>query len=479
MIGWLILALLLAVAAVVAVRTARFKPAPEEAVVSVRPEVDADGAAMRLSRLIQCRTESHADEAEDDAAEYAKLEALLPELYPTVHKVCTREKIGRRGLLYRWRGQTDEAPIILTAHYDVVPAEDAEWKRPPFAGEIADGMIHGRGTLDTKCTLCAILEAAEALLNEGFTPARDVYLCFGGNEEIMGYGASEIVDALQTRGVRPAFVLDEGGAIVEKVFPGVRQPAALIGVAEKGSVNYQLECLSEGGHSSAPPTRSPVDRVARACVRIHDKPFPFRVTKPASMLFNGLACHSTPLYRMIFANLWLFGPVLNLLCRKSGGEMNALLRTTIAFTRMQGSASANVLPPRATMTLNARVLQGESIDGVRAALVRRAGDPKISVTVLSGSEPSGCSDVEGFACIRRAIREVYPGVLVSPYLMIASSDARYYEKLCGYVYRFSGMALSAEERHMIHGLDERLPVAKLADTVRFYRRVLENAQRKA
>jgi carboxypeptidase PM20D1 len=473
---WLLLVLLCIVIAVILLRALRFRPQAEEAVAPVKTDVDAGEAARNLAALVKCRTVSHADATLDDEKEFAGLVALLPELFPNVYRVCEHEAIAGRGLLFHWKGSTDARPLLLTAHYDVVPADEQPWEVPPFSGTIADGMIHGRGTLDTKCTLAAVMTAAETLIKQGFAPTRGLYFAFGGNEEVMGDGARRIAETLEKRGVKPLMVLDEGGAIVDNVFPGVSQPCALIGVAEKGSVNYRLAACAKGGHSSAPPARTPVDRLAQACVDIRRKPFPFRVAPPAQMLLDGLARHSTFVYRMIFANLWAFSPLLDALCRKSGGELNALFRTTVAFTVFHAGESANVLPANAEMTLNVRVLPGESVEGTLAALRKKVRDRETEITLLRGQGPSACSgtDGEGYALLRHTIGETYPGTLVSPYLMIAGSDARHYEGICSHVYRFSGMALTLAERRMIHGVNEQIPVSKQADTVRFYLRLMVN-----
>ena len=478
MAGWMITGLIVALLTVLLLRALRFRPAAGAAVQAVAETVDAQEAARCLAALVQCPTVSNPDRALEDAAAFARLTGLLPTLYPRVHAACEREAVGERALLYRWKGRGDGAPLVLTAHYDVVPAEASTWERPPFSGQVEAGVIHGRGTLDTKGTLAAILSAAETLLSEGFAPERDVYFCFGGDEETLGRGAAELVSLLAARGIHPWMVVDEGGAIVENVFPGVQKPCALIGVAEKGTVNYRLRVTAKGGHSSAPLPQTPVDILSAACLRIRRKPFRFRVTPPAQLLLDGLARHSTFLYRLIFANLWAFAPLLDLLCRKTGGELNALFRTTTAFTVFRAGEAANVLPPVAELTLNARVLPGETAQGTLEGLRRRVADERVELSMVGGSEPSACSGVEGagYAALRRAIGEVYPGVLVSPYLMIAASDARHYERICGQVYRFSGMALSAGERRMIHGADEQIPVDKLADTVRFFKRVMRNAQ---
>jgi len=293
MYGYIVLVLFAALIAVLVVRTLRFKPLPSPSVSQTELEIDSEKAAFDLSEMLRCRTVSHADASLDDESEFLKFEMLLPSLFPNVFRGCDYERLSSRALMFRWRGRTDGAPIVLMAHFDVVPAEEAEWSKPAFDGIIEDGVVWGRGALDTKSTLLSVLSAAEARIAEGFVPERDYYFCFGGDEEVMGGGAPSIVDVLEARGVRPCFVLDEGGAVVENVFPGVSKRCALIGIGEKGSWNLRLEAASKGGHSSAPPANSPIDMLADACRKIHDHPFKFRITKPAEEMLRVLAPHST------------------------------------------------------------------------------------------------------------------------------------------------------------------------------------------
>lgn len=360
------------------------------------------------------------------------------------------------------------------AHFDVVSVNEAEWSKPAFEGIIENGEIWGRGALDTKSTLLSVLSSAEKRMSEGFEPERDFYFCFGGDEEVLGGGAPSIVDELEKRGVSPCLVLDEGGAIVDNVFPGVKKSCALIGIAEKGNWNLKLRTVSNGGHASAPPSDSPVDILAYACRRIHDHPFSFRITTPAKKMFSVLAPHSSLLYRMIFSNLWFFKPALNLITRKQGGELNALLRTTVAFTMAEGSSGANVLPSEASLTMNVRILEGDTKESSLARIKKLVNRSSIEYIPLTGSDPSMVSPTEsvGYLALEYAVKQSFPDVLVSPYLMIAGSDSRHYLRICDNVFRFSGMHLSGKEREMIHGRDERIPVSKLADTIKFYYRLI-------
>lgn len=472
---WIFLVAFLAFLAIIVVRACMFKPSSEKKVEADSFSADTKAAAEHLRQMVRLKTVSSVEESQVDLGEFEKFRALLRTLYPHVYAACEYSEIGRHGMLLKWTGHSAERPSVLMAHYDVVPADPAEWDEPPFEGVIKGGELWGRGTLDTKCTLMGVMEAAESLIARGFTPKNDVYFAFGGDEEVMGGDAPAIVAELERRGVHPVFVLDEGGAIVEKVFPGVDQPAALIGIAEKGSAFLDLTAVGKGGHASAPPARQSVGVLARALDRIARRPMPFVMTPPARELFDLMGRHSSFVYKLIFANLWCFRPALDLICKKSGGELNALVRTTCALTRLSGAEAYNVLPNQSRAGVNARVICGETVESVRQRMERAIGDPNVRVTVVEGNDPSPVSPTSGepWERLSAAIRQTYPGVLVAPYLMLACSDSRHYCRICPNVYRFSGMPLSKEQRGMIHNRNERIPLSLIPDMVAFFGRVLE------
>ena len=326
---WLILAAVVVLAAVVLVRTARFTPGTAPAVPEGEETIDRDKAVENLRTLIRCRTVSNTNHALEDDAEFEKLINTLPTLYPNVFKTCKVERLADRGLLFTWSGKEHTEPTVLMAHYDVVDVDEAGWKKPPFEGVLEDGVLWGRGALDTKVTFNGVLTAADKLIGEGYTPAQDIYFAFSGGEEVNGLGAVHIVDWFEANHITPALVVDEGGAVVEDVFPGVKQPCALIGIAEKGMMNLEYSVSSAGGHASAPKPHTPVGVLADACCKVENHPFTMHITAPAAKMFDTLGRHSTFLYRMIFANLWLFGGILDNLCKKQGGEL-LFLRKIVA-----------------------------------------------------------------------------------------------------------------------------------------------------
>jgi carboxypeptidase PM20D1 len=436
--------------------------------------------AERLSRLIRVKTVSSRNPDEIDWPEFDRFIALLPELYPQAHRALSRELVGNHSMLYRWKGRAEGEPLVLMAHYDVVAAPSEGWEEEPFGGAIADTAsegkaVWGRGSLDTKITLACIFEAVESLASAGFQPQRDVYLSFGHNEEVMGGGTPGIVALLRERGILPALVVDEGGAIVRGAFPGVKEPLALVGIAEKGVTDIELSARSPGGHASTPPRRGAAWRLSRAVLRLERRPFRASLTEPALAMLRTLAPHTQGGLHFALSHLRLFGPLLVAAFTRGGGETNALCRTTLALTMLEGSKGANILPARVRAIANVRISIGESSEEVVARVKRIVADPEVEVRVVYRGEPSPVSDTScaAYDTMAATIRETYPEVVVSPYLMLGASDARHYAALSDHVYRFSPLEMSREERESMHGVNERVPVAKLGKCAEFYERLIQ------
>jgi carboxypeptidase PM20D1 len=475
MAGWIILGLVAVFLGVIFVRAALFNPKPQKESEVAAIRFDRDAAVKALAQLVQCRTVSCVDHEREDEAEFKKLIDSLPGLYPRVFDICSVYQLPDRALLLRWPGRRDGAPTVLMAHYDVVDVEEEKWDKPPFAAVIEDGVLWGRGTLDTKVTFNGILSAANHLISKGFKPENDIYFAFSGGEEVNGAGAPNIVSYFEKHGIRPALVVDEGGAVVENVFPGVRVPCGLIGIAEKGMMNVQFSTVSGGGHASAPPTLTPIDLLAKACRKLHRSPFKMHLTKPAAEMFDTLGRHSTFLYKIVFANLWCFSPVLDLFCRLSGGEINALVRTTVAFTQMEGSTGRNVIPAEAKMVANMRLNPADTVESATFYLNKTIHDNRVKVKVLESFQPSPISqtDCPAWDKVASAVSATWQGCVVAPYLMVQCSDSRHYRDLSRHDYRFSAMDLTAEERKPIHGNNEKIRLDCACRAVEFYIRLMK------
>lgn len=473
--GWLIpVGLLILLLAVLLVRALAFTPKAPVLPLEGDEEFDKQKAVENLQALVRCKTVSYVDASLEDDAEFEKLVGMLPSLYPNVFASCEYQELPDRALLFHWKGQDDGDPSVLMAHYDVVPVAEEGWDKPAFEGIIEDGVLWGRGTLDTKVTMNGVLSAADHLIAQGFTPAHDIYFAFSGGEEVNGEGAVHIVDWFEKKGITPAMVVDEGGAVVEKVFPGVTAPCGLIGIAEKGMLDARYRVVSAGGHASAPKPGAPIDRLAKACCRVLKNPFKYHITPPVAALFDTLGRHSTFAYRLIFSNLWLFAPVLDMICRSGGGEINALMRTTVAFTQMKGSQASNVIPPTAELVSNMRLNPYDTIDTALTHLRRAVDDERVEITAIGGVNPSRISSIEceGWERVSRAVASTWKGCIVSPYLMVQCSDSRHYGRISDKVYRFSAMDLTSEERASIHGHNERIRLETLYRSVEFYIRLM-------
>ncbi|MBR6564843.1 MAG: M20/M25/M40 family metallo-hydrolase [Clostridia bacterium] len=461
--------------AVILIRTLTFKPQPQPKILDDSANFERDESIKALQELIKCKTVSYYDSSLEDDNEFKKLISLLPSLYPNVFKVCEFNQLPDRALLFKWAGKDKGKPTVLMAHYDVVPVEEQSWEKPPFDAIIEDGVLWGRGSLDTKVTFNGVLFAANTLINEGYVPENDIYFAFSGGEEVNGNGAVNIVNYFKENGIEPALVVDEGGAVVENVFPGVKAPCAMVGIAEKGMLNLTFSVKSNGGHASSPAPHTPIGILSRACCKVENNPFKMHITKPAAEMFDTLGRHSNFVFRMIFANMWLFKGVLNMICKKSGGELNALLRTTVAFTQSEGSNAPNVIPPSATMTANLRLNPKDTVDSAVEYIRKTIGDDNVELILGSNTNPSRISQTncEAYNKVASAVANTWKGCIVSPYLMVQCSDSRHWGVISDKVYRFSAMDLTSEERKTIHGHNERIRLETANSAVEFYIRLMK------
>ena len=479
----LLVAAVVVLAAAVVVRTLWYdsKQIPAEPATDIA--LDAAAAAERLAGALRFQTISHQDSTQFDAAEFRRFQDYLARSFPGVHATLARESVGRFSLLYRWSGaDTTLPPVVLMAHQDVVPIEpgtESKWTYPPFDGRIADDHVWGRGAMDDKSSLVAQLEAIETLLSQGAAPRRTVYVALGHDEEVGGRaGAAAIAALLQSRGVRAAFVLDEGGAIATGLVPGVAGPVALVGIAEKGYLTLELTVRVEGGHSSMPPRQTAVGILSAAIDELQQHPVPGGIRGPTAQMFDYLGPELPFGTRLFFANRWLFGGLLASQFGKTPAG-NAMLRTTTAPTIIEAGVKENVLPSMARATVNFRLLQGDSIAGIAEYVRRVIDDPRVTVTIPEAFkvEPSPVSpvDAEEFGLLARTIRQVVPEAIVVPWLVVGGTDSRYFTALTPNVYRFGATPIGPGDTQRAHGTDERVSLEGYAQNVRFYVQLLTNA----
>jgi carboxypeptidase PM20D1 len=428
-------------------------------------------ALAALRALVRIPTVSSRDPAQVDTAAFDRLLAELAARFPLLHERLELTRIPDHALLFRWPGAAADRPVVLMAHLDVVPVEGT-WTHPPFGAEVAGGQVWGRGTLDDKGSLVALCAAVEALLADGHRPARDVWLSFGSEEEVSGRPAALAVEELRRRGVRPWFVLDEGGAVAEGAFPGVAAPVAVIGVTEKGVTSVELRVTGQGGHASTPARNGPTARLARAVTRLDRSPMPGRVPEPTVELLRRLAPHAPLPLRAVLARAR--GRLLTRALVAAGPETAAMTRTTFAVTTLSGSPALNVVAATARAGVNIRVMVGDTVAGALAHLRAAIGDDRVEVDVVEEGEPSPVSPRDdAFRLLEATIADVFPDAVPAPYVMMAATDARFFTAICDRVYRFAPFRMSPAQRRSIHAADEHLGVGAFLDGVRWYRRLLE------
>lgn len=449
--------------------------------IEVMP-LDEEALLARFARSLTFRTVSSQDGAEDAAA-FHSLHAFLRASFPLVHDALESETVSELSLLYTWPGSEAELdPIVLMGHLDVVPVSpgtEGNWEHPPYDGVIADGFVWGRGSLDDKLAVLAILEAAEALLRDGFQPRRTIYLAFGHDEEQGGgEGAQLIAEQLAQRGVqRLAMVLDEGGVITSGQIPGISGPVAVVGIAEKGSVTLTLRVEGRGGHASTPPEQTNIGILARAITRLENDPFPLQLQGAVRSMFDFAGPEMSFGMRLVFANLWLFEPLVESIMG-ARSTSRALLHTTTATTIIEGGFKSNALPSNASAEVNFRIVPGDTPEGVAERVRAVIDDDRVEVLGAEGGRPpSPVSDTDSpaFDTLSRTIKEVIGSdVLVAPFLVLPGTDSRHFTGLSTNVYRFLPTRFEEEDMRRVHGTNERVPTGSYLDSVRFFYRLIRN-----
>ncbi len=448
-------------------------------------QVDEAGASTRLGEAVRLHTVSSRDDAVLNADQFRQLHLLLAQRFPKAHASLTREVLDDLSLLYTWQGSNSKAQaILLIAHQDVVPVApgtEKDWLVDAFSGQFKGGFVWGRGAWDDKGNLIAQLEAVEMLVASGYKPERTVYLAYGADEEVGGLrGAARIAARFKERKIQLAFVIDEGLLITEGVVPGLAKPAALIGIAEKGRLAVVLKMAVTPGHASMPPPKgtSVIAMMSAALKRIDDDQLPGAIRGVAGEMFATLAPEMSGFSRVALSNLWLFGPIVQKQL-EAGAATNAMLRTTTALTIVNAGTKENVLPGYAEATVDFRLLPGDTkvmvMDRVKSQLTETAGRDKFELFALPGAMDASkvaSTDSAPYQLINRTVREVFPGTLVAPGLMIGGSDSIHFGEVSNHIFKFSPVRAKPEDLPRFHGTNERISSANLAEMIRFYHRLI-------
>lgn len=464
--------LVVVVLAVLLIRTITFKSRQRAVKAVSAPEVDP-AALARFQEAIRFRTISNGDSTGLDSSQFLGFRRFLESRYPRIHASLEREIVKNYTLVYHWKGENmDLSPVVLMAHQDVVPVEEstrAIWTVDPFEGVLRDNFVWGRGSTDDKINLIAILEATEKLLKEGFTPRRSVYLVFGHDEEIGGSGAKAVAEGFRKKSIRPELVLDEGGIVTREKVPGLDRTVALIGTSEKGFLTVRMTVEKGGGHSAMPERETAIDALAKALARLNENQFEARFS-PSTEAFIECVGPEMPFgKRIAFANLWMFRRVIYGIYEKSNTG-NAMIRTTLVPTIIDGGVKDNVVPTVATATLNLRLLPGDSSKVILRRLREVVDDDRVHFDVLDSREASPVTPMESYAysTVDHVVRQIYDSVVATPFLMIGATDSRHFKDVSNGIIKFSPMI----DPIGFHGIDERVSVESFGLSIWFFEQML-------
>lgn len=435
-----------------------------------------------FSNAIRIKTVSPENTIDFDSIQFQKFNDFLVSTYPLADSLLNHKVFNKFSHLYYWEGsESSLKPMILMGHLDVVPVIEENipyWKQDPFEGEIVNDTLWGRGTIDDKVGVLGMMEAVEALLEGGFQPKRSMYLSLGHDEEIGGErGAKAIAAYLDKLGVKAEFILDEGGSLTSGMVPGIEKDVALIGIAEKGSVSLQLSIQIEGGHSSMPGKETAIDVLSEAIHKLKSQPFPASISPPIEGFLAYLGPEMPFVNKMAFANKGIFEKMI-IGVYEGSASGNALVRTTTSPTIFNSGVKDNIIPLAAKATVNFRIMTGSSVEEVKDRVRSVIDDERIKISEGNfNTEPSKVSSTEvaGFKLVHQTIAEIYPEVLVSPYMVVGATDARHFTELSDQIYRFLPTRINKSNVKSFHGLNERIAIKDFENSIHFYTQLIRNA----
>ncbi|XP_053562579.1 N-fatty-acyl-amino acid synthase/hydrolase PM20D1 [Bombina bombina] len=435
-----------------------------------------------LKGAVRIPTVSFSEEEQNTTA-LGEFGEYIRKVFPLVFssRFIQHELIAGYSHLFTVQGSnTNLLPYMLLAHLDVVPATPEGWEVPPFSGEERDGFIYGRGTLDDKNCVIGILEALEFLLKKNYQPHRSFYIGIGHDEEVSGHkGAMKIVQTLQSRDVKLAFVLDEGLAVLDGVIKGISRPVALIGTTEKGSITLDLSVNRPPGHSSMPPPESSIGILAAAVSRLEQNPMPNMFGDgPEGAMFEQLAGEFVFPLNIMMANLWLFSPLISRILERTPSS-NAMVRTTTALTIFNAGIKSNVIPPNAKATVNFRLHPEQTVEEALNIVRNTIRDDRVELSVLNSFDPLPVSPYDeenfGYQILQGTIHDVFSGAPTAPGVCVGNTDSRHFVNLTESIYRFSPVVMKQEDVNRIHGLNERISTEGFERLVQFYYQLIQNS----
>ena len=429
--------------------------------------------AKRLQKMIQCKTISV--EGSYDDTEFEKLRNVMTELFPTVHKKAEKMTFSDDCWIYKIKGADESRNIMLMSHHDVV-AVSGEWEHEGFSGEIADGKIWGRGTVDTKTPLFAEFSALEELLNDGYIPPCNIWLGSSHNEEIGGNGIPLANEYFKENDIKFEVVLDEGGALIEPPLAGMSaDKCGMVAVHEKGRIYLKCTATTGNAHASltAGSKATPVERMSSFINEIMTKDIFIRKLNPqVTAMFKHMAPYLAFPMNMLLSNLWLFGGIIKKVMPKINAQAGGLIGTTCTFNNIEGSTASKICTAKAFL----RPVDEEDFKKDLEAFKEIAKKYDITVEMTEDSEYHGPADMSKpqFDYTMKCIGEIFPQYPASPFILPAGTDARTLTDVCECVLRFAPIRLSAQQLGSVHAENENLDLDSIGNAVAFYKHFVKN-----
>ena len=463
---------------IISIKTVLFQ-SKQTGVRSDRRKFQIDtNAVNHLRQAIQIKSISYDNDSLTDYSQFNSLINFLESSYPLTFEKLESRVINKHSLLLHWKGSNkNNRPAIFYAHLDVVPANSSsQWSHHPFAGHADNEFIYGRGAIDDKGSIIAILESTEKLLKNNFIPGRDIYFAFGHDEEASGQkGAKFISEELEKEGIKAEFLLDEGGLIAVDMVPFVKPPVALVFTSEKGYMTLQLNVKSNGGHSSHPPAMPPIEIMAAAIKNLHDHPFEKRMTQSVIDFMDYTGPEMKLPLKALFANRWLFKEIIFKEYEKIPSA-NAMISTTAVATIIKGGEKENVIPSGVQAKINFRILPGDNSSEIIQKVKAVIHDDRVVITVVGKiEEASTVSSVESesFALLHHSIEKIFPDAIISPSLLIAQTDSRHFRNVTENIYRFIPFRMNDKILDTMHGADEKVGIAEFMEAIAFYKEFIK------
>ncbi len=426
----------------------------------VSDEVATDSAAL-LSRYLQFDT-TNPPGNERPALEF--LADILTERGFTVQLLESAPQ--RANLIARLPATTTptQPSIVLYSHADVVSADGAEWSHPPFAGEIADGFVWGRGAIDNKGLGIIFVQALTLLKQQAVPRQRDLILCVAADEEAdsqhgVAWLLDQHLDLLQAE-----FVWDEGGTALQ--FPPRHSPPLYaIAIAEKQAAVLTLRVKGTPGHASLPDLDNPQDRLVEALYRLRRRASLPRLTRVVTQMLHTLAPHQPFPRSKLFANAHrsIVWPSL-LTVLKHDPIFAPLIVNTLNLTMLNGGQTSNAVPSSAQAKLDLRLLPEEDLTEFLNYLRVVINDPTVTLeaeTPTPPTSPISSMETAFYRTLSETLMHVGPTGVVTPYLTPGATDSRFFRQAGMQAYGFMPLLLSTKELRRIHGIDERVAVQNL------------------